>query len=116
MDEQGLTGGEGWIEKIGYATRMLADSEALSSPGTQVELVRFGKGKYKHHHRQKTEVFYFLGGNGKVVIDGEERPVKPGSFFVLKPGMVHEWVNDSDDPLEAIMIKTNNSPEDTFTE
>ena len=117
MDEKDLTAGEsGWVEKVGYATRMMADSEALSSPGTQIELVRFGKGKYKHYHKQKTEAFYFIGGSGRAVIDGEERSIQVGSFVLMKPGVVHEWINDFDEPLEAVMVKTNNSLDDTFTE
>ena len=103
-----------WIDKEGYSTNILANEKDLSSKGTQLELVRFYKGKYKHYHKVKTESFYFLKGKGCLILKEEKIEIHPGKFIVIQPKVVHEWINDSDEPMEAIMIKTNNSLEDTY--
>jgi quercetin dioxygenase-like cupin family protein len=104
-----------WQEKEGYDTYILANGNDLSAPAVEVQLFRFRKGKFGHHHRQKTEFFYFTLGNGRVIIDGQERALSPGSTLLVRPNVRHTFVNDSDSELlEGIMVKTNNDPTDTF--
>ena len=103
-----------WKDKNGYSTFLLANEASLSSKGSQIELVRFFKGKYKHYHKIKTESFYYLKGNGHLILDGKKINIQPGKFIVIPPRCTHEWINKFDEPLEALMIKTNNSLEDTY--
>lgn len=105
-----------WVQKEGYETRLLADARDMDVPETEVQLVKFNKGKYGHHHGRKTEFFYFTAGQGRVIVDGLEQEIKPGTKLLVKPGTHHEFINESDKPLEAIMFKTNSQPDDTFTE
>ncbi len=105
-----------WIKKKGYETRLLADEKDLISVGTQIQLVRFKEGKCAHYHMKKTEYFYFTKGNGKLIIDGEDKKIVPGSSFLIKPGKKHTFINESGNVLEAIMFKTNNSKDDTYSE
>ena len=103
-----------WIDKEGYSTNILANEKDLSSKGTQLELVRFYKGKYKHYHKIKTETFYFLKGKGFLILNGGKIEIYPEKLIVVPPNSIHEWINKSDEPMEAILIKTNNSLEDTY--
>jgi len=103
-----------WKDKNGYSTLLLANQASLSSKGSQIELVRFYKGKYKHYHKIKTESFYYLKGKGHLILDGKKINIQPGKFIVIPPRCTHEWINKFDEPMEAIMIKTNNSPKDTY--
>ena len=104
-----------WIIKEGYETQLLADESDLSLNGTQIQLVRFKEGKYTHHHKRKTEFFYFTKGTGKVIIDNIEKKIVPGSSFLIKPNVNHTFITSEGD-LEAIMFKTNDSKDDTYTE
>ena len=106
----------GWVQKEGYETRLLADAREMNAPEAEVQLVKFCKGKYGHHHERKTEFFYFTAGQGRVIIDGEEQEITPGTELQVRPGTHHEFINESNEPLEAIMFKTNSQPDDTFTE
>mgnify|MGYP005853398147 CR=1 FL=1 len=42
-----------------------------------------------HYHKICTELYYVLSGEGKVVLDGEEHDVRPGSMVHIPPGVVH---------------------------
>ena len=105
-----------WIEKDGYKTLLLADGKDLNSPNAQAQIVRFGKGKYRHYHKEKTELFYFTSGIGRVIIDGVEQKLTPGACILVRPRIVHEFINDSNQSLEAVMFKTNSKPGDTRVE
>lgn len=104
------------VKKEGYETTELADEKALACFGTQIQLVRFLEGKYEHYHKKKTEFFYFLKGKGKVLMEGKEIPLQEGVSVLVKPGVKHTFIRESREPLEAIMFKTNSSPDDTFTD
>ncbi len=105
-----------WIHKEGYKTRLLADEADMDVKGAQLQLVRFKEGKYVHYHKKRREFFYFTKGNGKVIINGAEKKIEPGSTFLIKPRVRHAFVNESKELLEAIMFKTNDSKDDTYSE
>ena len=42
-----------------------------------------------HYHKRSTEIYYVLEGDGIVVLDDVEHPVRPGSLLHIPPGVVH---------------------------
>ena len=46
-------------------------------------------GAKPHYHKRATELYYVLKGEGKVVLDGEEREVRPGTMVHIPAGVVH---------------------------
>jgi quercetin dioxygenase-like cupin family protein len=42
-----------------------------------------------HYHKVSTELYYVLDGEGSVMLDGVEQPVRPGSLVQIPPGVVH---------------------------
>ena len=46
-------------------------------------------GAREHFHRRAAEIYYVLGGEGTVVLDGTEHSVEPGSIVHIPPGVVH---------------------------
>lgn len=46
-------------------------------------------GARPHYHRRSTELYYVLEGQGSVILDGIEHPVRPGSIVHIPPGVVH---------------------------
>ncbi len=105
-----------WENKGAYATLLLADEDELGIPKMEIQRVRFpqGGGKKGHFHKQKTEFFHFIKGKGKVIIDGIEYLIQPGAHFLIQPGQKHEFINTGNEPLEAIEIKRDNNPNDTY--
>ncbi len=102
-----------WIEKEGYATKLLADAMAMDCEGLQIQLVRFTSGKYSHYHKKKTEFFYFLSDGGKINIGGIGYDIKKGSAFIVKPGIEHSFSVEGE--VLALNIKTNDDLDDTYT-
>ena len=46
-------------------------------------------GARQHYHRRATELYYVLEGEGVVLLDGVEHPVRKGSLVHIPPGVVH---------------------------
>ena len=46
-------------------------------------------GARPHFHKRSTELYYVLDGEGAVLLDGVEHPVKKGSLVHVPPGVVH---------------------------
>lgn len=46
-------------------------------------------GAKPHYHKISTELYYVLEGEGSVVLDGDEREVRPGTMVHIPPGVVH---------------------------
>ena len=46
-------------------------------------------GAREHYHRRATELYYVLEGEGTVLLDGVEHPVRKGSLVHIPPGVVH---------------------------
>jgi mannose-6-phosphate isomerase-like protein (cupin superfamily) len=46
-------------------------------------------GARPHFHRRSTELYYVLEGEGAIVLDGVERPLRPGSLVHIPPGVLH---------------------------
>jgi mannose-6-phosphate isomerase-like protein (cupin superfamily) len=46
-------------------------------------------GARPHFHRRATELYYVLEGEGMVVLDGIEHPVRKGSIVHIPPLVVH---------------------------
>lgn len=95
-----------WVDKKGYSSNILATENELASQGTQIELVRFFKGKHKHYHKIKTESFYFLKGKGYLILDGIKQEILPRKFVIIPPNHVHEWVNVPEEPMDAVILKS----------
>lgn len=46
-------------------------------------------GARPHYHGRGVELYYVLEGEGSVMLDGVEHPVRPGTMVHIPPGVVH---------------------------
>ncbi len=46
-------------------------------------------GSTPHYHKRATELYYVLEGEGTVLLDGTEQPVRKGSLLHIPPTVVH---------------------------
>ena len=46
-------------------------------------------GAREHYHKRSTEMYYVLDGDGVVLLDGDEHPVRKVSLVHIPPGVVH---------------------------
>ncbi len=46
-------------------------------------------GAREHYHRRGVELYYVLEGEGSILLDGKEHPLKKGSMVHIAPGVLH---------------------------
>jgi uncharacterized cupin superfamily protein len=59
--------------------------------------------------RDQEEVFYVLSGNPTLVIDGEDHPVRAGTFARLDPVHLRTVRNDGDEPASVLIVSAPGS-------
>jgi mannose-6-phosphate isomerase-like protein (cupin superfamily) len=57
-------------------------------------------------HEGIDQVLAFVEGEGEAVIEGESRPVRPGSAVVVPAGTRHNFIAGGDSPLKLITVYT----------
>lgn len=72
----------------GWRDRLISREDAAQVPAAWVHAVDMDGGR-PHFHRRSTELYYVLEGDGCVVLDGVEHPVRKGSLVHIPPGVVH---------------------------
>ena len=65
-----------------------------------------------HYHERIEETFYFPAGEPKMIVNGQEFRVRTGDAFRLDPGDVHDIINDTGEPVDAVFIKSSYDPQD----
>jgi mannose-6-phosphate isomerase-like protein (cupin superfamily) len=65
-------------------------AQAIVPPGAATEA---------HYHRTSEEIYLFTGGAGRMILAGDEAPVRAGDCVVIAPGAEHQLVNDGAEPL-----------------
>ena len=56
----------------------------------------------EHYHRASEELYLVTAGEGRLVIDGEERQVGAGDCAVIPPGARHKIHNSGSEPLRIV--------------
>ena len=72
-------------------------------------------GDKAHGHNEIDETFYFIKGNGTMIINNKEYDAPEGSVFLCEPGELHNIRNDSEVPIKIVFIKGEYKPDDKFT-
>jgi mannose-6-phosphate isomerase-like protein (cupin superfamily) len=73
-----------------------------------VEIFEPGGRTPPNTHQAAEECFFVLAGSGTAYADGQEMPIGPGDCFVLRPGVEHVVVNDTDSKLYCLTLMTPN--------
>lgn len=56
-----------------------------------------------HSHEHRDEVWTIVAGMGRTIIDGEERPVRPGDVVTMPAGVKHTLIADS--RIQAVEVQ-----------
>ena len=65
-----------------------------------------------HGHNFIDETFYFVEGNGIMIINDKELEASEGSVFLVEPKEMHNIRNDSVKTIKIVFIKGEYRPED----
>lgn len=73
----------------GWSRRAFADVAGAPASVHVVEILEDAK---VHYHKQMTEIYVILEGEGHLELDGELVPVKPLTSIMIRPGCRHRAV------------------------
>jgi mannose-6-phosphate isomerase-like protein (cupin superfamily) len=86
----------------------------IRGPNIDWGLIRLKSGELmgRHGHNEVDETFYFIEGNGTMIINNKEYDAPQGSAFLIEPKEMHDIKNDSKKPIKIIFIKGQYKPDD----
>lgn len=70
----------------GWARRAFAEA---GQNVASVHIVDIEQDSRAHYHKQMTEIYVVLAGEGSIELDGESLPIKPLTAIYIKPGCRH---------------------------
>ncbi len=76
----------------------------------KVQVIRILPGERikPHHHKQRTELFHIVSGEGEIRLNGVTAATTTSQLLLCKPGDVHEFINTSDsDKFVIVVFRTN---------
>ena len=97
MKEENFKGGEGELCASYYLDDMHRIMKAALKPGASIGY---------HCHDNGSEIIEILSGEGKVLYDDGEEPLKAGAVHYCPKGHSHSLINDSNKDLEFLAVVT----------
>ena len=100
----------------GYAEVRVSkrDSPKIQGFSSGIQVIAPGCHIREHQHGAEQELLFFFEGRGKVLINGVEHPVRPGTTAYLGPWNKHKIINDSQADLKMLWVLVPGGLEDFF--
>ena len=102
MNKANLEQLESFITADGSAIRELA-GQGPGIPAAHQSLAEAsldpGGETAEHYHPRAEELYYFVAGEGRMRLDGDEAAVAAGDCIVIPPGSPHKLWNTGEGPL-----------------
>ncbi|MFH1473874.1 MAG: cupin domain-containing protein [Candidatus Aenigmatarchaeota archaeon] len=104
-----------WLKGDSYFKKILLSESDLKSPGNVFQVVKAEKGETikSHYHKETSEVFYILKGNGIFFIGDNKQRYKEGDVLFCEAGERHGVINDTDEEFVWLVFKINFTEDDT---
>ena len=100
----------------GYAEVRVSKRDAPGIRGfsSGIQIIAPGCHIREHQHDAHEELLFFFEGRGKLVVNGDEHPIRPGTTVYLGPWNRHTIVNDGDADLKMMWVLMPGGLEDFF--
>ena len=72
----------------GWRDRLISREDAALGVAAWAHAVDID-GARPHYHKKATELYYVLDGEGRILLDGVDHPIRKGSVIHIPPGVVH---------------------------
>ena len=95
---------EWWSSKtFGSGTVFESEAAWFSQLGINIAVLEPGEPNCLYHSESQQEAFLVLSGECKVLVNGEERLLRPWDFFHCPAGTEHVFVGSGDGPCAILM-------------
>jgi uncharacterized cupin superfamily protein len=96
-----------WVnEKFGARTMLVPDDSPV---GARVHVLEPGKPSTLYHRETDQEGFLVIEGECVLVVEGEERPLRPWDYVHCAPGVTHAFVGAGDGPCVLVSLGARNA-------
>jgi mannose-6-phosphate isomerase-like protein (cupin superfamily) len=75
-----------------------------------------GASEVRHFHRNAQQFFFILSGQAAMEVDGEQMLLSAGQGVAIAPGIRHQFLNLSEEPVRFLVISQPPSHGDRVTE
>ncbi len=90
------------------------DSPQITGFSSGIQVIAPGCHIREHQHGAEEELLFFFEGTGKVLVNGVEHPLRPGTTAYLGPWNKHKIVNDGKNDLKMLWVLMPGGLEDFF--
>ena len=103
---------EWWVSEA-FGSGCIFESEAFPFPqlGINVAVLEPGQPNCLYHSESNQEAFLVLSGECKLLVEGEERPLRAWDFFHCPAGTEHVFVGAGDGPCAILMTGARSKDE-----
>jgi uncharacterized cupin superfamily protein len=103
---------EWWTSKT-FGSGVVFESEDSEFPqfGINLSVLQPGEPNCLYHSESQEEAFLVLSGECKLLVDGEERLLRPWDFFHCPPGTEHVFVGAGERPCVILMVGARSKDE-----
>ena len=93
---------EWWVnEKFGARTMLVPEG---SQVGVRIHVFEPGKPNTLYHRESQQEGFLVVEGECLLIVDGEERLLRPWDYFHCAPGATHSLIGAGDGPCVMVTL------------
>jgi uncharacterized cupin superfamily protein len=95
-----------WWTSTTFGSGCGFESQEHSFPqvGMNLSLMEPGESNCLYHSESQQEAFLVLSGECRLLVDGEERLLRPWDFFHCPAGVEHVFVGAGDEPCVVLMV------------
>jgi uncharacterized cupin superfamily protein len=95
-----------WVVSKPFGSGTVFESEAAWFPqvGINIAVLEPGQPNCLYHSESQQEDFLVLSGEGKLLVEGEERPLQPWDFVHSPAGTEHVFVGAGEGPCVILMV------------
>lgn len=92
-------------EKLGARSFLVPEG---SEVGVRVHVLEPGKPSTMYHRESNQEGFLVIEGECLLLVEGEERTLRPWDYFHAPPGTTHSFVGAGDGPCVLVTVGARN--------
>jgi uncharacterized cupin superfamily protein len=103
---------EWWTSKT-FGSGVVFENEDSEFPqlGINLSVMQPGEPNCLYHSESQQEAFLVLSGECKLLVNGEERLLRPWDFFHCPPGTEHVFVGAGEGPCVILMVGARSKDE-----
>lgn len=95
------------LEDVNSQDRLCGELWPLSSSEdfeeANMSYFKASKPAKPHYHKEITEMYFIISGEGKIILDENEEKLNEGTFILIEPPTIHQVIPGKHSELEIVV-------------